>query len=428
MNEIIPSRKSAAKTLAINGGRPSAREPWPAWPTAGSFGRTEVESVLGSYAWAITSPSRGNHLQAHAFREEFASYYNRSWCVETDHGSSALVCALEALGIGPGDEVIVPDLTWVACATVVHQVGATPVLVDVDANTLALSRETVEPYITRDTKAIMVVHLACSAADIQDLSLLASHHHIPIIEDCAQVHGAEWADGSKIGSVGVLAAFSFQNGKPHSAGEGGAVIGDDPELRLRVESARADARHLVSGRIPPGELYVRPTGGLMGTNYCMPEISIALARDGLRRLDVETQRRHDAAEYLDSLLRRLGIRTITANPRLKRRGIYEYGIYLDHPDLTDNKDWLRAALAAELQFPVGIMDEPIHISPLYKPQSKPRYSAGRLQDHFPVSEYAHLNLAMLHHSILLAPKRRMLEVAAAAEKILTASADTKEIE
>lgn len=409
------------ETLAIFGGNPVSSEPWPQWPAPVDLRHeSRLKEVLESGVWAISGRSNGQRLQCQQFREEFAEFIGRRWCVETDHGTSALVTALEALGIGPGDEVIVPDLTWVACATAVLQVGATPVFADVDPKTFCVTSETVQARLTEKSKCILVVHLSCTTADMRSLMRLAKDEGVYVLEDCAQAHGARWSDGRMVGTHGDLSVFSFQNGKALTAGEGGAVVGDDETLRRRVEAARADGRELQTGTPEIGEMYLAESETLMGTNYCLSEISAALLRVGLERLPAETDRRHENAARLDELFSGTGFSTVCVNPALAVRSVYEFGVLLDEDRFGEsNPAAVREAVTRELQTQVYEIDPPLHMSKLYRPESKPRFEqhAERNRLNFPVAEHAHRYLCMIHHSVLLAHPRRMREIVTAFEKV-----------
>lgn len=413
-----------ASSLALLGGPPVSKEAWPVWPQSSSELVAALRRVADSSVWAISGRSNGLRLQAAQFCEEFAAEVGRCWCVETDHGTSALVASLEALDIGPGDEVIVPALTWVACATAVLQVGACPVLADVDRSSLCISATTAAEVITHRTRCIMVVHLACTAADMEPLVKLADSHGITILEDCAQAHGGRWRDGSAVGSHGVLAAYSMQNGKALTCGEGGAVVGDDARLQRLVESARADTRVVRSGVPTRGDMYLDESGRLCGSNYCLSEFSSAVLRSNLTRLNEQCVVRHDNADYLDGCFSEIDVRVIRMNPELEVRPVYEYGIFVG--EALENEvsiELAREALSAELGVPVYEIDPPIDESRLFLPESKRRftqiYGQRRIQNTSnTVASHAHRTLAMVHHSVLLAPRARMNEIVEAVEKVI----------
>lgn len=163
------------------------------------------------------------------FEKTFAEYCNVSHGISAINGTAALHLALLALGVGPGDEVIIPDFTMIASATAVCYTGATPVFVDADARTWNLSVDAVRSKVTRATKAIMAVHIFGSPCDMEGLRDVADSAGASLIEDCAEAHGAE-VNGVKVGRFGRIAAFSFFANKNLSTGEGGMVVTDDPEL------------------------------------------------------------------------------------------------------------------------------------------------------------------------------------------------------
>jgi dTDP-4-amino-4,6-dideoxygalactose transaminase len=172
------------------------------------------------------------------FENEFATYCERKLAVTCGSGTDALHLVCRALGIGEGDEVIMPAMTFVATALAIHLAGARPVLVDVDPHTALIDPAKVETAITPRTKAIMPVHLYGQCCDMDWLLDIAKHKNLYIIEDAAQAHGAFWK-GRKAGSFGAVGCFSFYPGKNLGAyGDGGAIVTDDPALADRVQMLR----------------------------------------------------------------------------------------------------------------------------------------------------------------------------------------------
>lgn len=189
----------------------------------------ELEEVLGQSSF-ILGPKVQN------FEARFAEFCGVEHCVGVNSGTTALHMALLALDVGPGDEVIVPAMTFVATAEAVRYTGATPVFVDIEPGRLCMAPERVEAAITPRTKVIMPVHLYGLMADMPALCTIAEKHGLKVIEDAAQAHGAD-IDGKRAGQWGDMACFSFYPGKNLGAcGEGGAVVTRDPELdkQLRI--------------------------------------------------------------------------------------------------------------------------------------------------------------------------------------------------
>ena len=172
--------------LAALGGPRVWTEGWPHWPRFGPRALPLLQEVLESQRWAISGNWTGRRTMDEVFCARFAEFLGCGRVLAVDHGSSALVAALLALEVGEGQEVILPGLTWVACATTVLRVNALPVLVDVCPRTLCLDPTAVEAAITPRTAAIMVVHLYSAMADMDELRRIASNHGIPIVEDCAE--------------------------------------------------------------------------------------------------------------------------------------------------------------------------------------------------------------------------------------------------
>lgn len=169
-----------------------------------------------------------------AFEEEFSQFCNTNYCVGCGTGLDAIFLIVKAMGIGPGDEVIVPSNTFIATALGVSYAGATPVLVEPDIKTYTLDPSQIEKKITEKTKAIIAVHLYGRAADMEKISLIAKKYNLKLIEDAAQAHGALYK-GQRVGSLSDAAAFSFYPGKNLGAlGDGGAVTTNDKELADKI--------------------------------------------------------------------------------------------------------------------------------------------------------------------------------------------------
>lgn len=171
-----------------------------------------------------------------AFEKAFAEYCTVNYCVGVGNGLDALMLALKALGIGQGDEVIVPSNTYIATALAVTYVGADLVFVEPDIRTFNIDSSKIEDVITDKTKAIMPVHLYGQACDMDPIMEIAKKHHLYVVEDCAQAHGATYK-GRKVGSFGDAAGFSFYPGKNLGAlGDAGAAVSDDENLIKRVRA------------------------------------------------------------------------------------------------------------------------------------------------------------------------------------------------
>ncbi|WP_328901266.1 MULTISPECIES: DegT/DnrJ/EryC1/StrS family aminotransferase [unclassified Streptomyces] len=415
--------------LAISGGRPvRAQGDWPAWPQFDDSTRASLLSALESSRWTVSWPSRlGGQALERTFAEQFADYHGVPHCVAVDHGSSALLVALEALDVGAGDEVVVPAATWVATASAVLRAGALPVIADVDPETGCLTPETVRAALSARTKAVVVVHLACTVADIDGLLSLTDAHGIPLVEDCAQAHGALWR-GRPVGTFGALGTFSFQQGKVLSGGEGGAVITSDERLYRRVQELRADSRSYAPVDVPPGEMEIVQSGTVIGANYCLSDFHAAVLIDQLPRLDAQHEWREAMAERLIGKLGALGddFTGIPVPTACDRRSIYKFGIRF-RPDTFGPASVTRVAqaLSAELGRAVYPADDPLYRNVLFRPETKARFARiwdeeGRrqaIERPYPGAEAYQAGTLLFHHSALLVDEGAVDDLAEAFAKV-----------
>lgn len=231
-------------------------------------------------SWYIQGPEN------EAFERAFADYNGASHCVGCGNGLDALTLALDALGIRPGDGVIVPSNTYIATALAASRLGATPILVEPSILTYNIDSGLIEDAITSTTKAIIPVHLYGQPADMDKITSIAKKHGLKVIEDCAQAHGAVYK-GHRVGTFGDAGCFSFYPGKNLGAmGDGGAVITKDPELASRIRSL---------GNYGSQEKYVH---ALQGYNSRLDEIQSAILLEKIPFLDeVNAYRKHVAEKY-----------------------------------------------------------------------------------------------------------------------------------
>lgn len=227
------------------------------------------------------------------FEEAFAAYCGVRYAVAVTNGTVALHLALRALGVGPGDEVIVPTFTMVASAFAVCYCGAMPVFVDADPETWNLDVKQVEAKLSARTKAIMPVHIFGTMCDMAALRSLADHHHVAIVEDAAEAHGAEW-NGKKAGSFSAISAFSFFANKNVATGEGGMVLTDDEGLYDKARYYKNLCFPLDGSR--------RYEHAEIGYNYRMTNLHAALGLAQTERADYyRTCRIENHAHYVQNL-------------------------------------------------------------------------------------------------------------------------------
>src|SRR5690606_5576196 len=218
--------------LAIHGGPKVVNKKFP-WPI---FDESDVEAVAAiarSGEWA--NPDCKGFVET--FEKEFAAYVGSRYAVSCANGSVALRLALIASGVKPGDEVIVPPYTFIATASVVVEANCVPVFVDIDPDTYNLNPSKIEEAITSRTKAIIPVHFAGQACNMDEIMRIATKHNLFVLEDAAHGYGGEYK-GKKLGSIGHAGSFSFQSSKNLNAGEGGIVITNDEPLYDMMNSLR----------------------------------------------------------------------------------------------------------------------------------------------------------------------------------------------
>jgi dTDP-4-amino-4,6-dideoxygalactose transaminase len=265
--------------LAIQGGAPVNSKPFPAWPAFDLSVCVQIERILGTGKVNYWTGPLGMQ-----FEDAWAQWCGAKYGISTTNGTSALHTALAGLGVGPGDEVIVPSYTFIATSFSVCQAGAIPVFADVEKHSHTLDPADVKSRISARTRAIIPVHLYGVMANMAPLLEVAKEHDLKIIEDCAQAHGGEW-NGKKAGTIGDAGAFSFCQSKHFTTGgEGGAVITNDEEVAWQCRSFR-DHGYDVKERLRLLELeaklpYVHT---MVGYNYRMTEIQSAIGLQELAR-------------------------------------------------------------------------------------------------------------------------------------------------
>ncbi len=339
---------TATEQLAIKGGKPVVTRLFP-WPV---FDEREVQAV----AEVVRSGQWGNPDctdAVAAFEEEFAQYCGSKYAVSCVNGSVSLRLALIACGVRPGDEVIVPPYTFIATASVVLEANCVPVFVDIDSHTYNLDPTQIEAAITERTRAIIPVHFAGLACDMNAIVALARRYNLRVIEDAAHAHGAEYNE-KKLGSIGDAGSFSFQSSKNLTSGEGGIAVTNDETLYQTMNSLRN------VGRLPHGQWYDHFNPGC---NYRITQLQAVLLSEQLKRLDEQTRIRNENGLYLDSLLTDIvGITPLTRNSAITRHCYHLYIFKYDQTRFghTPKQEFIKM-LAAE-----GVPCSAGYPHPLYK--------------------------------------------------------------
>ncbi|MEU9717422.1 DegT/DnrJ/EryC1/StrS family aminotransferase [Streptomyces sp. NPDC047976] len=412
--------------LAIAGGPRLTDREWPRWPQPGERALKSLEDVLTSGRWTISCAYQGRQSYERQFAESFADYCRSALCVPVATGTAALAIALEACGVGAGDEVIVPGLTWVASASAVLGINAVPVLVDVDPRTYCLDPAAVEAAITERTRAITVVHAYSAVADLDSLLDIAQRHGLPLIEDCAHAHGARYGDWP-VGAFGTAGVFSMQGSKLLTCGEGGALVTDDADVANRAEHLRADGRVLRPGPVGVGEMELEETGRMMGSNACLSEFHAAVLLDQLALLDGQNARRVRAAEHLGGRLDEMGLTVQETSRGTTDRVYYRFMVRLpDEVLAVAPVDRIARALTAELGFAVMQTHRPLNDNPLHRPASRRRFATDTrhlervdpARFDLPVATRLYESVVSFGHEVLLAPLDAVDDIARAFRKVL----------
>lgn len=318
-----PATLTAPRTAVSEGGG-EIRSRWPV------HGEEEIAAVA-----AILRSGKVNSLhhgeQTHAFEQAFAEKCNASHAIAVANGTLALELALRALGVGPGDEVVVPARSFMASASCVAAVGAIPAFADVDPDTQTLTANTIASALTPRTRAIIVVHLAGWPAAMQEIMVLARAMGLFVIEDCAQAHGAVQGD-FPVGACSDAAAFSFCTDKIISTGgEGGMLVLHDHALWERAWSYKDHGKSPHVGAVigPPGTF--RWLHGSLGSNYRMTEMQAAIGLCQLAKLDGWIEARQRNAGILNAALAPLRAVRLTLPPSSVRHAYYKYYTFV-HPE------------------------------------------------------------------------------------------------
>ena len=334
-----------SESLAINGGEKAVKTKLPAWPQFSEKAIQEVEAVLRSGKVNYWTGKRGMD-----FEKRFAEWQGSKYAISVATGTAALHVGLAALGIGPGDEVIVPSYTFIATSFSVVQSGAVPRFADVNLDDHCISVESAARLITERTKAIMPVHLYGNVCDMDPIFALAKKHNLFVIEDNAEAYGGEYK-GKKTGTLGHVAGCSFcQNKTFTTGGEGGMITTDDEEVAWRARSFR-DHGYDVKLRLSLLELeqklpYIH---NMVGWNYRMTEMQSAIGLAELDRIDDWNfpARRRNARIIIDALKGLPEVKFCPVDTPERRNGWYVMAFSLDIENMDCTIQEFVAAAGAE---------------------------------------------------------------------------------
>jgi len=386
--------------LALNGGPKVIEKPFAKWPVFDAREIDAVTAVLKTGKWGHQLDDEWDDCAVKRFRDAFAEFNRSKYVIPCCNGSLALEMALRACGIGCGDEVITTPISWVASSLCAIMVGARPVFADINPTTFCLDPQTIAPLITEKTRAIIPVHLGGHVADMDGITAVAKKNNLIVVEDCAQAHGATY-NGRNVGSIGDFGAFSFEISKLMTAGEGGAIITDNPHYAEKVHS-------LINAGIDYSGHRVSKAG-MPGWNARMTDMQAAVLMVQLDRLDQLAQKRKaNAARLVEHFSQIEGIRTLPEQPG--RAHYYLFFRYEPQAFNNCSPSRLQAAMLAE-----GVLAWRL-FTPNYRHEkfgSHPGFNNIRC----PVAEEIYKDSFMLAHPMLLGAEKETDLIAEAISKI-----------
>lgn len=312
--------------------------PWPSF--------TEEEAASVAKMLLSNKVNYWTGTEGRAFEEEFAAWAGTEHAVALANGTLALDLALKALGIGPGDEVIVTPRTFFASAACIVNAGAIPVFADVDRESQNITAATIAKVLTARTRAIICVHLAGMPCDMDPIMALASEHGLYVVEDCAQAHGARYK-GRMVGGIGHIGAWSFCQDKiMTTGGEGGMVTTNDKRLWSAMWSFKDHGKSwdAVYERVhPPGFRWVHES---FGTNWRMLETQAAIGRIQLRRMPAWSARRRANAERIKAVCRDYPVVRVPVVPAGVEHANYKFYAFAEPEQLAEG--WTRERIVDEI--------------------------------------------------------------------------------
>ncbi|MEM7539869.1 MAG: DegT/DnrJ/EryC1/StrS family aminotransferase [Chloroflexota bacterium] len=383
-------------TLAINGGTPARTAPWPQWPQWGDAETKQLQEVLASGEWG------GFNEKVAEFEQVFANRHAAKHCIALTNGTTSLEASLRVLGVGRGDEVIVPPYTFIATANAPRLAGATPVFADIEPDTYNLDPAAVEAAISPKTKAIIPVHFAGHPADMDALVALAETHNLAIIEDAAHAHGSTWR-GQPVGTLGHIGSFSLQASKNLTAGEGGILITNDDDLALGLWS------FVNQGRSPEGIWYEHPN---LGSNLRITGWQAGILLAQMTRFEEQLATRMKNARRLRAVIDEIdGLENMRWDERVESHAhhLFMFRYNADGFNGMSRNQFVKALTGEGVPASTG------YAIPLYKqPQLSAEYS--RIEP-CPVSEQACDEVVWLTQNMLLGDASDIDDIAQAIVKI-----------
>jgi dTDP-4-amino-4,6-dideoxygalactose transaminase len=411
---VVPRTRAASgnpNALALHRGTPVRSTPFPGWPQTGEADEEFILKSLRNHRWCT-------------FDGEFIPRFEKAWkervgsrgCVMMPCGTHALQLALDLIGVGPGDEVIVAPYTYIATIDAILHHYALPVFADSDLKTFQIDPDDIEHRITERTRAIMPVHIYGASANLDKVMAIGKKHNIPVIEDACQGHNTEWR-AKNVGTFGIIGCFSFQESKNLPGGEAGALVSEDEDLIAKAYMARN------FGSDPKTHRYA-----IRGTKYRISDFPAAVLMGQLTRFDALCTKRDKHAVYLQEEMKKIpGILRQEHYPEATRQNYYCFGLRYEPEDFKGApRSRVVRALEAE-----GIMAvdgyPPLNKEPFIEYNLNLRsfrsvFSAERLEkyrqeNHLPQNDQLCATALYLEQNMLIGDKSDVDDVLTAFDKV-----------
>lgn len=417
------SGRDSSSNLALLGGTPVRADSWPQWPARGPEEEQAVIAALRDGDWGgFPLPN----TRTASFARAFARRHDCEHALCVANGTVSLEVALQAMGVEPGAEVIVPAYTFEATASAALFAGCVPVFADIDPETWCIDVESAANLVSARTQAIVPVHLAMTIADLDAIGKLSEKHGLAVLEDCAHAHGARWR-GRGVGSWGDAGSFSFQTSKLMTAGEGGIVTTSDEAVLDRLH-ALVNCGRQRSGAAEPA--------AMIGHNYRMTDLQAAILEVQLERLDRQHEIRAGNAERLHAAIEDIdGLTNLRIDSRVTTQAIYQFVFRFDGNAFAGiDRDVFVAALEAEGVPADGRFYESLPMSELLRPDPA-RYPAwGAALAVAPAADCpnaertAYRESVWLPHQVLLATETDVDDIVEAVLKVQSSAAELAGLE
>ena len=408
-----PAVSGNPNALALHGGTPVRTKPFPEWPQTFELDEANILKSLRGHRWCTIDT--GNFIPE--FEKAWARELGVRGCVTTPCGTHALHTALELLGVSPGDEVLVAPYTYIATIDAILLNFALPVFVDTDLKTFTMDPDDIEHRITGDTRAILPVHMLSNAAHMDKILAVANKHNLPVVEDACQAHTTTWR-GKRLGTLGKVGCFSFQESKLLPGGELGALVSDDAELIEKAYTWRNFGFHPTTHRIV-----------IRGTKYRTSDFAPAVALAQMTRyLRVHAVEEANAAYLKEQLKKIPGIYPQEQYPETANHAYYHFGMRYDSAYFNGvPRDQIVKALNAEgipIEGAYGpalnrepYLEHTLNSRAFQRIYSKERLARYREQNHCPHNDQLTATAMEFEHEILSGPKEDIDDIAAAFDKV-----------